>query len=441
MNILLVERRTHQDRVSLALTKLSTLHKRQGDKVVHAILDGEYVYPQSFIPDKIYISLVFSWDLPYVAKFIHKIKCLNTNLDEFGHVVLGGIPSTFMDEKLIRQYLGNNVAIEKGCSAYLDSIIPDHSMFRDDCSYLFTKRGCPNNCSFCAVPKLEPDGRIIENWKEHIDMTKKNIVIMDNNILSEASQRDRTHKFEVFSYLKGIAPEKGCKVQGSRKIRTVEFDSGLDWKLLHDENLELIRGIKYSKLKFAWDKIEYEQGFDRAMKNLLSIYPIENANKLRDNMECYVLYNCPDTKDTIEDTLYRCYKLYYHYRVLPYLMRYQPLDTLTYKTYVSPLWNELDAIDVGRWVNSRRVYKVTPRYLYYYGRDDDNKCINKFNEIQLSAITSIKNKIHSPLKLDFSKSYKENYNFIREELLQREDMMHRFKEEVKHTQLSLLNPI
>jgi hypothetical protein len=135
---------------------------------------------------------------------------------------------------------------------------------------------------------------------------------------------------------------------------------------------------------------------------------------LDENIECYLLYNCPYTKDTIEDTLYRIYKLRYSYGINAYAMRYQPLDTLKYKTYVSPLWTERDCVDIGRWVNDRRVFMPVKRYKYYIGRKEDGKCLSSLTDVQkLEFLNQIAADI---LPFDFSKGYSYNLTFINEEL-------------------------
>lgn len=211
-------------------------------------------------------------------------------------------------------------------------------------------------CKWCCVPSIEKDAYVIENWKEQINLNASKIVIMDNNLLAAPYE----HRKAVFGYLAEIASAEGTKIPGTRKLRSVEMDGGCDFRHITDENLELMKCIRWSKIRVAFDHVAYENVFDKAMEKLLKAFPKVSSRGMHENIEAYVLYGCPQNKDTIEDTLWRTHKLLHYYKVFPYLMRYQPLESLTYKTFVSDYWEEPDLIDIARWANNRRLLFSVP---------------------------------------------------------------------------------
>lgn len=70
----------------------------------------------------------------------------------------------------------------------------------------FTTRGCPNSCSFCAVPKIEGDFRELDTWKP-------NPVICDNNLLAATN-----HHFRRV-------------IESLKQFPSCDFNQGLDARL------------------------------------------------------------------------------------------------------------------------------------------------------------------------------------------------------------------
>lgn len=429
MNVILIEKKSslNKHRVNLALSRFSTIHKKQGDSIYHFVMDSKTKLPSDIKPNRVYISIVFSWDVVYFVKLVNELKKLYhlENKD----IIIGGVCTLYMKDYIVK---GTGIIPHTGCSKELDFVVPDSTMYDDDSTYLFTMRSCPNKCSFCTVNSLEPEYYVIDNWKEQINLNAKYIIIQDNNLLSAPIE----HRREVFEYLSQIANIKGTKITGKRKIREVIFDSGFDFRNMTRENLEMMKNIKFAKIKVAFDDVHYEKAFDRGVKLLLEYYPKVSKRGLHENIECYVLYNCPYTKDTIEDTLYRIYKLRYYHGITAYAMRYQPLDTLKYKTYVSPLWSERDCVDIGRWVNDRKVFMPVKRYKYYIGRKEDGKCLSSLTNVQkLEFLTEIAADI---LPFDFSRGYDQNLPFITEELAVRRTNTNSTHSKIDFEQLEIM---
>lgn len=111
----------------------------------------------------------------------------------------------------------------------IDSVLPR-------INYGFTTRGCIRKCPFCFVPQKEgmihSAGDIYDIW----DGKSKQITLMDNNILALP---------EHF--------EKICNQLIKEKL-SVDFNQGLDIRLLTPKLCELISKIKFSTdIRFAFD--------------------------------------------------------------------------------------------------------------------------------------------------------------------------------------------
>lgn len=427
-NIYLVEKRSSlkKHRPSLALARLSTFHKEKTDNIFHVILDNKCSFPE-VPPDKVYVSIIFSWDLPNFVKFIRQLRKVYpylTNED----IVIGGVATFHIKDKIIEQ---TGIAPVTGCSYALDHVVPDPEFYQHDKNtYVFTMRSCPNNCTYCLVPSLEPEYYVIKNWKDQINLKAGNVVICDNNLLAAPLE----HRKEVLEYLAKIAHKDGTRIKGTRKLRTVEFDGGLDFRFLSDENIELLKNIRFSKIRVAFDDVRYEKGFDQAMARLLKAFPKLSKRGKHENIECYVLYGCDATKDTIEDTLYRAYKLYHYYGIFPYLMRFQPLNSPTYKTYISPLWKKEDLIDLGRWSNGRFVLPKVPNFKFYFGRKKDGTCLSRFQTAHKEILKKVK---HDLPKLNYALDFKANLPIIREDLGARNDFLNRSEKRITQLQLAI----
>ena len=187
---------------NLALMKLSTWHKSQGDTV-------EWYNPLCHY-DKVYMSKVFSFTPDY-GYYV--------NADE---VERGG----------------TGYDIKKTLPKKADRIQPDYSIYPQidkKTAYGFLTRGCPNRCKWCVVPKKE--GRI----KPYMDVDeiavdgRDNLILMDNNILASDYGLSQIEKIV------------------RRKLR-VDFNQGLDARLVTDDVARLLARVRWIKrIRFGCD--------------------------------------------------------------------------------------------------------------------------------------------------------------------------------------------
>ena len=111
----------------------------------------------------------------------------------------------------------------------------------------FATRGCIRNCPFCIVPEKEGNIRVAGDIYDFWDRESKKLIILDNNILALPDH---------FKYI--------CD-QIKNENLMVDFNQGLDHRLLNDEIAEKLRSLRYKEYRFAFDSINYESSVRKAI--------------------------------------------------------------------------------------------------------------------------------------------------------------------------------
>jgi len=221
---------------NLALKKIEKYHFDRGDEVMW---NNELF---RLWADKIYVSCVFDWNKP---------KC-----DEWKGCEVGGS--------------GYSLSIE--LPKEIDEIKPHINLG-------FTTRGCIRNCYFCIVPKKEgrirPVGDIYDIW----DRESKEITILDNNILALPE-----HFKLIISQIK-------------KEKLMVDFNQGLDHRLLTDSLCKDLVSVRHKELRFAFDDIAYKPSVLKA----ISILKKYGRDKF--NTRWYVYVGEKDTFDSVYERL------------------------------------------------------------------------------------------------------------------------------------------
>ncbi len=171
----------------------------------------------------------------------------------------------------------------------------------NDFSYVFTSRGCPNRCAYCAVWRIEKKPWINPGWRDHINGTRRDVMISDNNI----SNTGRDHIAAV------------CEHCVTNKKRVV-FDNGLDVKLIDKPMAEILARLRFTRqgMRMAFDRIEEDEEFRRAVGLLRA------AGVPKSHMFAYVLFNFRDTPEEANYRARTCVEL----GVRPYPQQFTPLD-------------------------------------------------------------------------------------------------------------------
>lgn len=191
---------------NLALMKLSSYHKANGDSVEWYSGINHY--------DRVYMSKVFTFtpDYPFVLQ-----------ADE---VVKGGTGYKMHND------------------LFCESFNPDYSLYpvNDDwydgkTSYGFLTRGCIRKCPWCIVPQKEGNIRPNEDIEELLQGNKK-AILLDNNILACDYGLNQIEKIIKLK----------CKV---------DFNQGLDARLVTDEVAKMLSKVKWIRhIRFACDTMQ-----------------------------------------------------------------------------------------------------------------------------------------------------------------------------------------
>lgn len=252
---------------NLALAKIEKYHKDRGDKLVD--LDKA---------DKVYVSCVFAINKDECELYKQDIRCI---IGGSGYDIYTKLPREIEDVKS-RINLG------------------------------FTTRGCIRNCKFCIVPKKEGRIRVTNNLLDLWDGKSKDIVLLDNNILALP---------EHFKLI--------CKQARDNKIR-LDFNQGLDCRLLTHDIINDLNTIRTANLHFAWDDLKYEKS-------------VRNAIDLMNEKRCTWLV-LTGFNTTLEEDLYRVEYLRSRNQVA-YIMRYNNSK-------------RKNLIPLSRWVNNRSWFRA-----------------------------------------------------------------------------------
>ena len=287
---------------NLALMKISTYYKAQGEKV-------EFVKPAEKY-DRIYAAAIFTRSKP-------KCKAL---LDQYDDLVeIGG---TGWDlKKVLPQeierckpdydlYQAEDIAARmKGISTKTHRLAKAGEIVNAGMG--FTSRGCIRQCGFCFVPKKEGRFHQVAEIKDLINPRSNVLILHDNNLTADPDCIEKLNEIR----------DRGL---------VVDINQGCDVRLMTPEIAQALSEVKHLRsLHYAWDLMEYEKPVLEGIK-LLSrfVKPWKHM--------CFMLvgYNT-----TFEEDMYRYQKLE-ELGIRSYVMRYNETPDIRLKHF-------------ARWVNSR----------------------------------------------------------------------------------------
>ena len=213
----------------------------------------------------------------------------------------------------------------------IEHICPDYSLYGiTDTAYGFLTRGCPRGCSFCHVEAKE--GRrsykvadLNEFWSG-----QKNIVLCDPNILACREWKD---------LLQQLIDSKAW----------VDFNQGLDIRLMTEEKAEMLKQIKTKELHFAWDRYQDKDKILPKFKLFKDITGIRERD-----LVVYVLCNFDTTLEQDLERIYTLREMGYWAYVMLYDKDHIPKGHILRK--------------LQRWVNNRIVFAACPTFEEYQRR-------------------------------------------------------------------------
>lgn len=298
MNIGLIDVDGH-NYPNLPLMKLSAWHKSQGDHV-------EWYEPMfSGHMDRVYMSKVFSFSPDYEYYI---------DADE---IIKGGTGYAITLQNGREVY---DKASDEPLSDEIEHIYPDYDLYGIDYSIGFTSRGCPRGCSFCHVASKEGKcSRKVADLSEFW-MGQKKIELMDPNLLACSDWKDLLQQLI----------DSGA---------SVNFNQGLDIRLMTEEKAEMLSQIRLDAIHFAWDRYDDK---DIILPKFEMFRKISNVRQK--DLQVYVL--CGDHEKRILDgDMFRIEWLKAN-GYAPYVMLYD-------KEHI-PKHSELRKLQ--RYVNSRQIF-------------------------------------------------------------------------------------
>lgn len=290
---------------SLALMRISAWHKAQGNTV-------EWWLGDMFHYDRVYKSKVFS------------------------DVYSNDIPDPINADEVFKGGTGYAISLKGGKEVYdkskdaplpaeIERMFPDYSLYPQyDYAVAMTSRGCPRGCSFCHVAAKE--GRASKKVADVKDFWQGqgNIEVLDPNI---TACKDKHDLFMQYA-------ETGA---------VVNFDQGLDIRLITEQDIADLNAIKIKSIHFAWDNPNDD------LRGNFETFARSYKGNLRSNSEVFVLTNF---NSTMEENLYRIYTL----------------RDLGYNPYVM-VYNKPNAPKeikrLQRWCNNKFIFRSCERFEDY----------------------------------------------------------------------------
>lgn len=320
MKIGLIDVDGHGGYPNLPLMKLSAWHKRQGDTVEWYDVFKGYIEPY----DKVYVSKVFSFTEDYVYPIYAN------------EVVKGGSGYciSLVDGKEVF-----DKSKDKELPYEVEHIMPDYSIYGiTDTAYGFLTRGCPRGCDFCHVKDKEGQKsyKVADLSEFFIGGVHKNIVLCDPNILACKDWKE---------LLQQLIDSKA----------NVDFNQGLDIRLMTEEKAKMLKQIKLQSIHFAWDRYEDKDLIQPKFELFTDIFgkPFN-----RSKVQCYVLCGFKEKKVLPEDKD-RIMWLRNECSISPYVMLYD-------KEHI-PKGHELRKLQ--RWVNNRFIFWSCETFEDYQKRE------------------------------------------------------------------------
>lgn len=295
---------------NLPLMKISAFHKTQGDTVewYNGILSDHQ--------HRVYMSKVFSFtpDYPWVI-----------DADE---VVRGGSGYAIKLENGREVY---HKEIDNDLPSEVEHIYPDYSIYpqyTDNTAYGFLTRGCPRGCGFCHVASKEGKcsykvADLDEFWKG-----QKKIVLSDPNILACKDHKELLHQL----------------IDSKAKV---EFNQGLDIRMINDDNLDLLRQVKLTHIHFAFDRYQDKDIIEPRLRAFHEL----GYDRGKGKVMVYILVNYDTTLEQDIERIQLCRELNFS----PYPMIYD-------KEHADPIYRKLQ-----RWC-SNYIFWSVPTFEEYSAR-------------------------------------------------------------------------
>lgn len=312
-NILLVEPPFKSKYPPLGLMKIAAYHKRLDDRVV--FVKGCIPEMRAERWDRVYVSSLFTY---YWKETVKAIDYYQDSVPRRSDVIVGGVLATLLREDLesetgatvIPGLLNIPGILDRSNKINIDTLTPDYSIFSaanytytlQNCYIGYATRGCPNCCSFCAVHKIEPKFNGYLPLRRQIQLIeelygeKRDLILLDNNVLASGRFADIIRDIKALGFGKGATYSYRNKAGRTTTVhRYVDFNQGLDSRLLTEEKMALLSEIAIRPVRIAFDDIRFRRIYEKKV-HLAAKYGLQYLSN-------YILFNFKDHPDDFYDRL------------------------------------------------------------------------------------------------------------------------------------------
>lgn len=291
---------------NLALMRISAYHKAQGDIV-------EWWWSDFIHYDIVYMSKIFS------------------------DAYTKDVPEPLNADNVIKGGTGYCISLVDGVEVFdkakneelppeIEKMFPDYSLYPQfDFAVSMTSRGCPRGCSFCHVAAKEGRCSVKVADVSNFWCGQKKIEVLDPNITACRDKRDLFRQYRETN-------------------AQIVFNQGLDIRLLNDDDIADINGMRIKDLHFAWDNPKDD--LEGKFRNF--------ANGFRRKSNIGMVYCLTNFNSTMEENLYRIYTLRD--------MGYDPYVMVYDKPHAPKEIKQLQ-----RWCNNKIIFKSCKRFEDYKG--------------------------------------------------------------------------
>ena len=227
---------------------------------------------------------------------------------------------------------GSGISLKTKLKYQIEHMMPDYSLG-------FTTRGCHRKCQFCIVPKKEGKIKVNADIYEFWNKKHKKIMLLDNNIFSMPD-----HFFKITEQIR----KEGLKV---------DFNQGLDHRLLTNAICKRLSEIKHEEYRFSFDDIKQKKAIFRSLK-ILEKHGIKRS----------LWYVLVGFNSTIEEDLYRL-NLLRDFGQTAYVQRYNYVQDDVY-------------IAIATWANQHNVFRGLT-FRQYLNHPEGQKYQNLYRGIDI----------------------------------------------------------